>query len=67
MGSQPQPNRSTPTAGDVNARLAELGVVVTTSTPEGRRATLNREPLRIPGVSVSETVVELRNEPRSGA
>lgn len=67
MGSQPQPNRLTPTPDDVNARLAELGVVVTTSTPEGRRAILNREPLRIPGVSVSETVVELRNEPRSGA
>lgn len=67
MGAQPQPASHSPDPRDVNARLARLGVVVTPSTLEGRRAVLDREPLRIPGVSLSETVVRMRDEAGTGA
>lgn len=67
MGAQPQPAHHSPDPRDVNARLERLGVVVTPSTPEGRRAVLERQPLRIPGVSLSETVVKMRDEARTGA
>lgn len=67
MGAHPQPTNAAPGPRDVNGRLARIGVVVTPSTPEGRRAVLDREPLRIPGVSLSETVVRMRDEDRAGA
>ena len=60
MGAQPQPAEQTPNPRDLNARLALRGVVVTpaTATPD----TPSPEPLAIPGVSLSATVVQMRRE-----
>lgn len=67
MGAQPQPATEAPTPRMVQERLARLGVTITPSTTEGRCAVLNRDPLSIPGTSVSETVVRMRVEERAGS
>lgn len=67
MSSHPQPANETPDPRDVQERLARSGVGVTPSTAAGRSAVLSREPLSIPGVSLSETVVRMREEQRAGA
>lgn len=60
MGAKPQPVKQNPNARDLNARLALRGVVVTPAT--ARPDTQIPEPLVIPGVSLSETVVQMRGE-----
>jgi hypothetical protein len=60
MGAQPQPVSTSDDPREINARLAALGVIVTPATVQPD--TPVPEPLRIPGVSLSETVVQMRRE-----
>jgi hypothetical protein len=60
MGAQPQPASQTPDPRALNSRLALRGVVITPAT--ARPDTPIPEPLVIPGVSLSETVVQMRRE-----
>ncbi len=67
MGAQPQPAAEAPDLQVLQERLERLGVAITPSTAEGRRAVLHRDALRIPGVSLSELVVRVRDEGRADA
>lgn len=67
MGAQPRPAAEGRDPKVVQERLARLGVTVTPSTPEGRRAASRRDPLCIPGVSLSETLMRMRSDERTGA
>jgi hypothetical protein len=58
--AQPKPIRTADDPREVNARLAMMGVIVTPATV--RPDTPIPEPLLIPGVSLSETVVQMRRE-----
>jgi hypothetical protein len=60
MGAQPQPANNPPDPQTLHERLSRLGVVITPAT--ARPDTPIRQPLRIPGVSLSETVVQMRRE-----
>ncbi len=55
----PQPDDHPSTLQDVQTRLAMMGVAVTPST--ARPGTPIREPLQLLGISLSETVIQLRD------
>jgi hypothetical protein len=64
MGAQPQPERQQPDWKTLDERLGRLGVVITPAT--SGPGTPVREPLRIPGVSLSDAVVQMRHEEAAG-